>query len=79
VLDVVYIARSKYLHAGEPMFLSQPIKGGEKWDIDPTACMIADNSSVAPAQKLPYTHFFEGLVRHCLLILKRTHRRLRDP
>jgi hypothetical protein len=67
VLDVVYIARSKYLHAGEPMFLSQPTKGGEKWDIDPTAGMIADNRSFAPAQKLPYAYFFEGLVRQCLL------------
>ena len=67
VLDVVYVARSKYLHAGEPMFLSQPIKGGEKWDIDPTAGMIADNRSFAPSQKLPYAYFFEGLVRQCLL------------
>ncbi len=30
VLDVIYMARSRYLHAGEPMFLSQPIKGGRK-------------------------------------------------
>ena len=67
MLDVVYIARSKYLHAGEPMFLSQPIKGGEKWDIDPTAGMIADNRSFTPAQKLPYAYFFEGLVQQCLL------------
>jgi cation transport regulator ChaC len=61
------MARSKYLHAGAPMFLSQPIKGGEKWDIDPTAGMIADNRSFTPAQKLPYAYFFEGLVRHCLV------------
>ncbi|MFI5092978.1 MAG: gamma-glutamylcyclotransferase family protein [Candidatus Acidiferrales bacterium] len=67
VLDVIYIARSKYLHAGEPMFLSQPIKGGEKWDIDPTAGMIADNRSFTPSQKLPSAYFFEGLVRQCLL------------
>jgi len=67
VLDVIYIARSKYLHAGEPMFLSQPIKGGEKWDIDPTAGMIIDNRSFTPSQKLPYAYFFEGLVRQCLL------------
>ena len=52
-LNVIYTARSKYLHAGEPMFLSQPIKGGEKWDIDPTTGMIADNRSFAPSQKLP--------------------------
>jgi hypothetical protein len=67
VLDVIYTARSKYLHAGEPMFLSRAIKGGEKWDTDPTAGMIADNRSFAATQKLPYGFFFEGLVRHCLL------------
>jgi gamma-glutamylcyclotransferase len=67
ILDVIYAARSKYLHAGEPMFLSQPIKGGEKWDIDPTAGMIADNRSFASSQKLPYAYFFEGLVRQCLV------------
>lgn len=67
VLDVIYTARSKYLHAGEPMFLSQPIKGGEKWDTDPTTGMIVDNRSFSTTQKLPYTWFFEGLVRQCLL------------
>lgn len=66
-LNVIYRARSKYLHAGEPMFLSQLIKGGEKWDTDPTAGMIVDNRSFTASQKLPYTSFFEGLVRHCLL------------
>ncbi len=67
VLNIIYRARSKYLHAGEPMFLSQPIKGGEKWDTDPTFGMIVDNRSFTARQKLPYTSFFEGLVRQCLL------------
>jgi len=80
VLNVIYAARSKYLHAGEPMFLSQPFKGGEKWDTDPTAGMIIDNrlfpapkkvtpsgTVETPSQKLPYAYFFEGLVRQCLL------------
>jgi hypothetical protein len=67
VLNIIYTARSKYLHAGEPMFLSQSIKGGEKWDTDPTFGMIVDNRSFAARQKLPYTFFFEGLVRQCLL------------
>jgi hypothetical protein len=31
---------STYLHAGEPMFFSQPIKGCEKWDTDPASGMI---------------------------------------
>ena len=66
-LNVIYTARSKYLHPGEPMFLSQPIKGGEKWDTDPRAGMIVGNRSFTASQKLPHTSFFEGLVRHCLL------------
>ena len=49
------------------MFLSQPIKGGEKWDADPTSGMIVDNRSFTAGQKLPYPYFFEGLVRQCLL------------
>jgi hypothetical protein len=53
VLDFIYAARSKYLHAGEPMFLSQPIKGGEKWDTDPTSGMIVDNRVFPPPEKLP--------------------------
>jgi hypothetical protein len=67
ILDVIYGARSKYLHAGEPMFLSTPMKGGEKWDTDPTLGTIADNRSFPASQKLPYGYFFEGLVRQCLL------------
>lgn len=49
------------------MFLIQSIKGGEKWDTDPTSGMIVDNRSLSSSQKLPYAYFFEGLVRHCLL------------
>jgi len=67
ILDAIYKARSKYLHAGEPMFLSTPIRGGEKWDTDPTLGMVADNRSFPAFQKLPYGYFFEGLVRQCLL------------
>lgn len=67
VLDIIYRARSQYLYAGEPMFLSQSIKGGEKWDTDPTSGMIVDKRLFPESQKLPYAYFFEGLVRHCLL------------
>jgi len=66
-LNAIYTARSEYLHAGEPMFLSQPFKGGAKWDTDPTSGMIVDNRAFSEGQKLPYTWFFEGLVRQCLL------------
>lgn len=67
VLRMIYDARSKYLHAGEPMFLSTPVKGGEKWDTDPVLEMWIDRRRFDAAQKLPYAHFFEGLVRQCLL------------
>lgn len=67
VLKTIYTARSKYLHAGEPLFPSMPIKGGEKWDTDPTSGMIADNRTFTAGQKLPHAYFFEGLVRQCLL------------
>jgi Apea-like HEPN len=67
VLRIIYDARSKYLHAGEPMFLSTPFKGGEKWDTDPILGMWVDSRRFDAAQKLPYAHFFEVLVRHCLL------------
>ena len=35
------------------MFLSQPIKGGEKWDTDPTVGMIVDNRLFPPPKKVP--------------------------
>jgi hypothetical protein len=60
VLNVIYKARSKYLHAGDPMFWSPSIKGGEKWDTDSTFGMIADNRSFSASQKLPYAYFFRG-------------------
>lgn len=40
------------------MFLSQPFKGGAKWDTDPTSGMIADNRIFSEGQKLPYAWFF---------------------
>ena len=67
VLNNIYHARSRYLHAGEPMYLSRPMRGGEKWDAEPSLGMIADNRKFLGSQKLPYAHFFEGLVRHSLL------------
>lgn len=67
VLRTIYDTRSAYLHNGEPMYLSQPMHGGEKWDTDPSMGMIVDNRSFSVSQKLPFTYFFEGLVRQCLL------------
>jgi hypothetical protein len=76
VLNAIYTARSKYLHAGEPMFLSMPMRGGETWDTDPGFEMIIDNRVLTASQKLPYTWFFEGLVRTCLLNFLQKHQQL---
>jgi len=66
-LSAVYDSRSDYLHSGETMFLSLPMRGGEKWDTDPSLGMIIDNRSFPARKKLPYGSFFQKLVRHCLL------------
>lgn len=67
VLKAIYDARSAYLHNGEPMFLSQFMHKASKWDTDPTCGMIIDNVRISASKKLPYTYWFENLVRHCLL------------
>jgi hypothetical protein len=66
-LSAIYDSRSDYLHRGETMYLSQPMRGGEKWDTDPTFGMIIDNRRFPAKKKLPYGSFFQRLVRHCLL------------
>lgn len=69
ILNAIYDARSSYLHSGEPMYLSQPNRDSYKWkwDIDPSLYTIIDNRKISAAKKLPYTYFFENIVRHCLL------------
>jgi len=66
-LDAIYDARSNYLHAGETMYLSMPMRGGDKWDTDPSFGRAIDNRFFSGDQKLPYGSFFQKLVRHCLL------------
>ena len=66
-LDAIYDSRSGYLHRGEPMYLSRHMKGGQNWDIDPTAGMIIDNRLFSSKKKLPYSSFFQRLVRHCIM------------
>jgi len=66
-LSAIYDSRSDYLHKGETMYLSQPIRGGEKWDTDPSFGMIIDNRRFPARKKLPYGSYFQRLVRHCLL------------
>lgn len=67
VLATIYDARSAYLHNGEPMYLSQFMRKANKWDTDPSYGIIIDNRKVSASKKLPYTYWFENLVRCCLL------------
>lgn len=65
-LKAIYDARSRYLHEGESMYLSQ-IAGYKSWDMDPSQGMFIDNKKYTSEQKLPYISWFQRLVRHCLL------------
>ncbi len=67
LLSSVYDARSAYLHKGEPMYLSSIKPYGTKWDTDPSMGMEVDQRRYTKDQKMPYPHFFHGIVRHCLL------------
>lgn len=62
----VYSARSKYLHSGERMYLSQAFPG-MKFDTDPSVGMTIGMREFKEKDKLPNIEFFEGLVRHCIL------------
>jgi len=65
-LLAIYDARSRYLHEGESMYLSN-MAGYKSWDMDPSQGMYIDNKKFTPDQKLPYISWFQRLVRHCLL------------
>ena len=67
VLGTIYDSRSSYLHSGEPMYLSKPMKGNYKWDTDPFFDMIIDNRYFPGQIKLPYSQYFQRLIRHCIL------------
>ncbi|MBN1293813.1 MAG: hypothetical protein JXB48_18365 [Candidatus Latescibacteria bacterium] len=67
VLSNIYDSRSSYLHSGETMYLSRPIKGGNKFHTDSFTDMISDNRKFSGNKKLPYGSFFQSLVRHCIL------------
>lgn len=67
-LNAIYRNRSGYLHSGETMYLSQPMRGGQEWDTDPTHDMIIDNRRFSADMKLPYGAFFQRLVRHCIML-----------
>ena len=63
----IYRARSGYLHAGDPMYLSGISAEFPAWHSDPSAGKIWDNRVYSQDQKLPCADFFHRLVRHCLL------------
>jgi len=69
--ESIYKARSKFLHEGEPLWISNEmaIDGSEDrgWDLDGSLGMIRDQHQWTQADKVPTVLFFEELVRHCLL------------
>lgn len=66
-LVAIYNARSSYLHNGEPMYLSMFMHDAGKWHTDPSLGMRIGNREFSGSIKLPYTYWFEDLVRYCLL------------
>jgi len=67
VVETIYSARSRYLHSGEPMYLSRPMRTVVDGDFDLSCGCMIDNRMLSVKNKLPYASWFEGLVRHCLL------------
>ncbi len=63
----IYDARSAYLHNGNPMYLSQDMRGeyAKDWDLDPSLGMMSDRKKFAASEKLPRTRWFERLVNLC--------------
>jgi hypothetical protein len=66
-LKAIYSARSGYLHEGKTMYLSRLPPHDPNWDYDPGYGQIIDQRKWPADDRLPYPHFFEGLVRHCIL------------
>jgi hypothetical protein len=67
IAAAIYDARSGYLHAGDPMYLSRYIADFPDWHMDPSVGMTIQDRSFTEHQKLPRSDFFHRLVRHCLL------------
>jgi len=71
IAGAIYKARSRYLHDGEAMWISEEMgnndKQGRWWDFDGSLGMIKDQHEWGEHEHLPTVMFFEELVRHCLL------------
>jgi len=65
----IYDARSAYLHNGNPMYLSQDMRGkhARYWDLDPSLGMMTDRKKFVANEKLPRPRWFERLVNHCFM------------
>ena len=63
----IYDARSAYLHNGNPMYLSQDMRGEhiKYWDLDPGLGMMTDRKNFVANEKLPRARWFERIVNHC--------------
>lgn len=64
----IYDARSSYLHAGKPMFLSMDMRGDDmkKWDLDASMGMSADRKKISEKEKLPRVRWFERIVNYSI-------------
>ena len=64
----IYDARSGYLHAGEPMYLSANYTGeiGQKWDLDGSQGKNVDRKYFDYKKQLPRVRWFERIVNYCL-------------
>lgn len=67
-LRAIYYARSRYLHHGDPMFLSSKLKNPDpQMHTDPSVAMNWQSRRYTEKDKLPYPYFFHRLVRHCVM------------
>lgn len=70
-IDSIYKARSKFLHEGEPLWISHEMRVDDRedrgWDLDGSLGMVRDQHEWPQSEKVPTVLFFEELVRHCLL------------
>lgn len=66
-LRKIYNGRSKFLHEGASMYLSDPRLARAGYDYDLSMGQTIDNRKFFLKDKLPVISFFEDLVRACLL------------
>ncbi|PIZ95720.1 MAG: hypothetical protein COX80_03730 [Candidatus Magasanikbacteria bacterium CG_4_10_14_0_2_um_filter_33_14] len=67
-LKSIYSARSKYLHEGKPMYISDDytMDDAKCWDIDPAGGMFVDRKKFSQNEKLPRMRWFERIVNYSI-------------